>query len=76
MSVYREYHEAFLTIKKAQASLAKATCHGRDFQHDRSEYFSARDERDKMFSHLAEVANYCEQWCEHAVYHIEWSEVA
>ena len=67
-SLEEEYHAALKAIRIAETLLAKATCHGRDFQmQDPSDFEYARMERIDMLTSLGEVEDYLEAWYWNAV---------
>ena len=64
-SIYDEFNEAFLSLRKARESLNQCTVHGRDFQcNPIGQYEKARDEYRLILNYLDEAMDFCEAWME------------
>lgn len=60
-----QYYVAYLAVNRACEALAAATCDPRDFDSDGS-WNQAQDDRDDMFSKLAELQLYTASWMNRA----------
>ncbi len=64
-SIYDEFNEAFLSLRKARECLNQCTVHGRDFQcNPIGQYEKARDEYRLILNYLDEAMDFCEAWME------------